>query len=174
MTALSFRLRQDRVDSIIQEAALRQNQFADTLERAVNESAVPFVDLIPEENTLPRHYGRVARALWHVSDAVFKAADHPEDCPPGFHAKSVQISDVFEPPYLSSTQTSFLTLSASSSEPILVACPVIPEQLLEPLDGDKLGKTRELLSEYVRSMCERLNLVAPVALLLAKSGTAKG
>ena len=116
--------------------------------------------------TLPRHYGRVARAMWHLTDAVFKAADSPHDCPPGFSAKSVQVADVYERPAITQSRTVFITLWYHPREPVLVACPEIPPVLLKDPQS-MLADTRAALQGLVWQITERLNLVAPVARSLA-------
>lgn len=166
MPALGFRPRLDRVDELLLAAAHRRNPRIDDLGDALREPAMSLFELFPAEGWLPRHYGKVARSLWRLVDEVFKAADAPADCPPGFQAKSVQVADIYEVPLAVTSRTAYLALWAALNEPVLVPCPELPEVLLEPKNA-RLVYTRDALHAVVWEMTERLNIVAPAARALA-------
>jgi len=166
VTALGFRPRLDRVDELLLAAAQRRNDRITSLGDALHEPAMSLFELFPAENWLPRHYGKVARSLWRLVDEVFKAADAPDDCPPGFQAKSVQVADIYEVPPAVTSRTAFLALWAAQDEPVLVACPELPAVLLEPKDA-RLAYTRDALQSVVWNIAERLNVIAPAARALA-------
>lgn len=96
--ALAFRPRLERIDARLLQAAQRHGQRVETLAEALQQPAASLFELFPAEDWLPTHYGKVARSLWSLVDLVFKAADSPRDCPPGFSAKSVQVADIYELP----------------------------------------------------------------------------
>lgn len=133
---------------------------------ALHEPAISVFELFPAEDWLPRHYGKVSRSLWRLIDEVFKAADAPDDCPPGFQAKSVQIADIYEVPPAVTSRTAYLALWAAQNEPVLVPCPELPDVLLEPKDA-RLAYTRDALHAVIWEMTERLNIVAPAARALS-------
>jgi len=165
--SLAFRPRFDRLDELLLEAVCERNPNAYDFERMLGEPAIGLHELFPENPGLPSHYGRVAKALWTMVDQIFKAADFAEDCPPGFAAKSVQVADIFEVPPAVNSRTVFLALWAVQDEPVLVCCPELPDLLVEPA-GSTMEATRSALRLFLQEMCERLNLIVPAALVLAK------
>ncbi len=167
MQALAFRPRLDRIDAVLLERTRERRPQTRLLEDAMQEQALSLFELFPPQGGgLGGHYGKVARSLWTLVDHVFKAADHPDDCPPGFSAKSVQVADVYEAPPTTTSRTTFLVLWAAQDEPILVPCPQLPKVLLVP-ESARLAATRRALHGVVWEVTERLNLVAPAALALA-------
>jgi hypothetical protein len=166
VSALAFGPRLHRIDEALLEAARRRNENVETLERALHQPSMTLFELFRTEDWPGSHFGRVARSLAVLVDQVFKAADFPEDCPPGFSAKSVQIADIYAPPPTATSRTAFLALWYAQSEPALVPCPELAPVLLGHEHGT-LADTRTALHELVWAMTERLNLISPVARALA-------
>lgn len=167
MNSLAFRPRLDLLDDLLLGAVRERNPNADSLESMLREPAIGLHELFPADSGLPSHYGRVAKSLWTMVDQIFKAADFPEDCPPGFSAKSVQVADIFEVPPAVASRNVFLALSAEQDEPVLVCCPELPDVLFDP-EGSTMEATRSALRSVLQEMCERLNLIVPAALVLAR------
>ena len=166
---MAFKPMLDRIDKVIERAASRGNPNANTLERALNEPAIPFVELFPPVESFPSHFGTIAKSLWTLTDELFKAADPVRNCPPGFESKSVQVADIYVAPITTNVRTSFLVLWARQEVPVMVPCPEIPSGLLEPPKGARLDFSRDLLRCYVDQICGRLNVIAPAALMLGAS-----
>jgi hypothetical protein len=164
--ALAFRPRLDRADALIRAAVEPAGTRVIDQETLWDLPAISLFDIFPAEDWLPRHYGRVSKALWTLVDRVFKAADLPKDCPPGSSAKSVQIADVYEMVVPAEARTTFLALWLAPEEPVLVAAPEIPAVLLEPADA-RLQQTRSALHSLIWEMVERLNIAMPAARALA-------
>ena len=70
------------------------------------------------------------------------------------------------PPPAVAGRTAYLALWVEPDEPVLVACPELPDVLLEPKDA-RLAETLEGLHSVVWEMVDRLNIVAPSARALA-------
>ncbi|MBS1890797.1 MAG: hypothetical protein JST59_05855 [Actinobacteria bacterium] len=167
-SALAFRPRLDRVEDLIRARVEATGTPVADEEHLWDLPAISLFELFPAEDWLPPHYGRVSRALWTLVDQVFKAADLPEDCPPGSSAKSVQIADVYEMVVPAESRTTFLSLWFKPEEPVLIAAPEIPLVLLDP-QGARLGQTRSALHRLIWEMVERLNIAMPAARSLAVS-----
>lgn len=163
---LGFRPRLDRVDELLLAAARRRNVRVSDLGEALHEPAVSVFELFRGMDSLPSHYGKVARCLWGMVDEVFKAADSPADCPAGFQAKSVQVADIYAAPPAVTSRNAFLVLWFAQDEPVLVPCPELPAVLIDPKGAD-LADTRDALRGVVWEMTERLNVIAPAARALA-------
>ena len=166
--ALAFRPRLDRVDALIRARVEASGTSVADEEHLWDLPAISLFEIFPAEDWLPRHYGRISKALWTLVDQVFKAADLPEDCPPGSSAKSVQIADVYEMVVPSESRTTFLSLWFKPEEPVLIAAPEIPRVLLDP-EGARLQQTRTALHTLIWEIVERLNIAMPTARALAAS-----
>ena len=164
--ALAFRPRLGRIDAILLERVNATGYQAENLETLRGRPAIGLFELFPAEDWLPRHYGKMARALWTLVDEVFKPAHFEEDCPPATYAKSVQVADIFAMPPTIESRKSYLSLAFDSAQPVMVPCPEVAQVLLEP-GGSTISETREALHELVWEMTERLNIIAPAARALA-------
>src|SRR3954464_12647454 len=106
MSALGFRPDLERVDAAGLAAARRRNERLTDLFEALHEPGMSVFEIFPGQDWLPRHYGKVARALWRLVDDVFKAGPAPT----GFQSKSVQVADIYEAPPAVTSRTAFLAL----------------------------------------------------------------
>jgi hypothetical protein len=164
--ALAFRPRLDRADAILLRRLHDAGDDVGSLSAARNRPAISIFELFPAEDWLPNHYGKVTRVLWTLVDEIIKPAHFTEDCPPGAHAKSVQVADINARPPAVESRLGYLSLAFDPSQPVMVPCPEVPTALLEPR-GRTIEDTRTALHELVWEITERLNIMMPAARAIA-------
>jgi hypothetical protein len=113
-----------------------------------------------------RHMGEMTHRLWHLTYVCFTnchCAPAPVRYPQGFHAKSVVLADVYEPPHIGKGGRAFLSVFMPHSQPILVAFPRIGSSFAEPTKDDNFARSEQAFRQMLRGAVERVNLVVPAA-----------
>ena len=113
------------------------------------------------------HYGRITTALASLNYWVFVNQGDPIAIhPPGLWPKCVRLLDLYEDLHEVDTGRGAFAVTAGGP-PAIVPAPLLPEDLM-PGNVPSFERSRDALLEFCQECVERVNLVVPSALALAR------
>lgn len=160
--AIFYRLNSTGFEALLMQLAHRQNASISTVAEARERlSAFTVADMVAAGLAqAPAHFGPVTRRLWELTYALF-VGGMVITIPPPFQAKSVTL---VRATMAGGMKQNFLTVGGVDPVPLMVACPHVPDFLLQDQSSStSFAESADALAEAAHVMIDRVNSLIPAA-----------